>query len=85
MFSVVGGFDLKRSAQIELTMEAFVVPPPHVFQSCELDFLHGLPRSALTDKFSFVERVHGLSHRIVELSPTVPVDGIAPSSWTRPV
>lgn len=57
------GFD--RGSVVELGVQALVVSPPHLFQSCELDLLDGAPRPASTDQLGLVERVDGLGHRVI--------------------
>ncbi len=56
-------------------MEALVVPPPHIFESCRLDFLEGAPRTSLTDRLGLVQPVDGLSE-VVAGTPRGHVEGL---------
>jgi hypothetical protein len=81
LVSVVLLLDFDRGAHVELAVEALVVRPPHVFERREFDLLDSAPASPSPDELGLVEPVDGLSQgTLSKQSPTVPVEGVAPSS-----
>ena len=63
--SVVRLLDFEGSAHVEFTEEALVVPPPHVFESGELDLFDCVPRTVLADQLGLVKVVDSLSEGVV--------------------
>ena len=78
--------DFERGAHVELAAEALVVPPPpHIFQGRKFDLFNGSRRPLPADELGFVEPIDSLGEGQSSPSPTVPVEGVAPSSTIRSV
>ena len=70
--SVVRGLDLGGGEQIELSVQAMVVPPPDVFEGRQLDLLDRAPGALTADQLGLVETVHCLREGVVIAVPDGP-------------
>ena len=83
--SVASSFELGGWHVAEVSVETFGVVPVHPAERRELDFLDRLPRSlpGPADQLGLVEPVDRLGERVVDESPTDPIEGTRPSSASR--
>ena len=82
---VVVGFHLCWWDVADLAVETTVVELFDVGEGRELDVFGVAPWSLAFDQLGLVERVDGLGEGVVGQSPTVPIEGLAPSSARRSV